>query len=213
MRAMNLKAKRQGWIALGAMTALAALLFVFAFGWQGGDFWLKISATALVLTITSLFLRPPVPGGLAFRLSDLLWGLASATLLWLIFWLGKAVSLQLFPTLADQVGAIYAKGQGNSPWLIALLLFFIIGPCEELFWRRYLQSCLMERLGPLRGWLAATGVYALVHLPSLNVMLIGAAAVAGAFWGLIYWRLGRIPPVIISHAFWTTAAFVLLPIP
>ncbi|MBU2468200.1 MAG: CPBP family intramembrane metalloprotease, partial [Proteobacteria bacterium] len=66
---------------------------------------------------------------------------------------------------------------------------------------------------PLKGWLAATGIYTLVHLPSLNFMLMGAAAVAGAFWGLLYWRMGRIPPVIISHALWTTAAFVLLPIP
>ncbi|MBU2467449.1 MAG: hypothetical protein KKC78_02330, partial [Proteobacteria bacterium] len=139
MRAVNLKAKRQGWVALGAMTALAALLFALAFGWPGGNFWLKISATALILTIVSLFLRPPVPGGLAFRWSDVLWGLVSAAVLWLIFWLGKMLSVQLFPPLADQVGAIYAKGQGVSPWVIALLLFFIIGPCEELFWRRYMQ--------------------------------------------------------------------------
>ena len=213
MRAMNLKGKRQTWPALGAMTALAAALFFFAFGWPLGQFWFKISAAALTLTVVSLFLRPPVPGGLAFRLSDLLWGLASATALWLVFWLGKTVSAQLFPFAADQVGAIYAKGQGAPPWLLAPLLFLLIGPCEELFWRRYLQASLMERLGPFGGWLAATGVYTLVHLPSLNVMLMGAAAVAGGFWGLIYWRLGRIPPVIISHAFWTTAAFVVFPIP
>ena len=213
MRALNLKAKRQGWAALGAMTILAALLFFFAFGLSGGSFWLKIAATALILTVVSLFLRPPVPGGLAFRSSDLLWGLATATALWLIFWLGNTVCAQVFPALADQVGAIYAKGQGTPQWLIAILLFFLIGPCEELFWRRYMQAGLMERLGPFKGWLCATGVYTLVHLPSLNIMLMGAAAVAGGFWGLLYWRLGRIPPVIISHAFWTTTAFVLFPIP
>ncbi|MBU4566480.1 MAG: CPBP family intramembrane metalloprotease [Desulfarculus sp.] len=213
MRAVNLKAKRQGWIALGAMTALAALLFYFAFGFSGGNFWLKIAATALILTVTSLFLRPPVPGGLAFRPKDLALGLASAVVLWLIFWLAKGVSAWMFPALADQVGAIYAKGQGTPQWLIAILLFLLIGPCEELFWRRYMQAGLMERLGPLKGWLCATGLYTLVHLPSLNIMLMGAAAVAGAFWGLLYWRWGRIPPVIISHAVWTTTAFVVFPIP
>lgn len=213
MRALNLKAKRQGWIALGAMTALAALLFYFAFGFSGGNFWLKIAVTALILTITSLFLRPPVPGGLAFRPKDLVLGLASAVVLWLIFWLAKRVGAWMLPALADQVGDIYAKGQGTPQWLIAPLLFFIIGPCEELFWRRYMQGGLMERLGPFKGWLAATGLYTLVHLPSLNIMLMGAAAVAGAFWGLLYWRWGRIPPVIVSHAFWTTTAFVLFPIP
>ncbi|BEQ13371.1 CPBP family intramembrane glutamic endopeptidase [Desulfoferula mesophila] len=213
MRAVNLKPKRQNWAALGAMAALAALLFAWAFGWSGGNFWLKITATALILTIASLFLRPPAPGGLAFRPRDAAWGLISAAVLWLIFWLAKLAVAWLFPALAAQVGAIYAKAQGTPSWLIALLLFFIIGPCEELFWRRYLQGGLMERLGPLKGWLAATGLYTLVHLPSLNLMLMGAAAVAGGFWGLLYWRLGRIPPVIVSHAVWTTTAFVLLPIP
>ena len=58
MRAVNLKPKRQNWTALGAMAALAALLFAWAFGWSGGNFWLKITATALILTIASLFLRP-----------------------------------------------------------------------------------------------------------------------------------------------------------
>lgn len=213
MRAVNLKPKRQGWVALGAMTALAALLFYLAFGWSGGNFWCKIAATALILTVASLFLMPPVPGGLAFRLADLLRGLASAALLWLVFWLAKALSARFLPFAAAQVGDIYAKGGDTPPWLIAVLLFFIIGPCEELFWRRYMQTGFMGRLGPGKGWLVATGVYTLVHLPSLNLMLMGAAAVAGGFWGLLYWRWGRIPPVIISHAFWTTAAFVLLPIP
>jgi membrane protease YdiL (CAAX protease family) len=42
-------------------------------------------------------------------------------------------------------------------------------------------------------------------------MLVGAAAVAGAFWGAIYARTGRLAPVIVSHSLWSTVIFAVLP--
>jgi len=71
-------------------------------------------------------------------------------------------------------------------WVIALLLFFITGPAEEIYWRGYLQKNLMVRFGRWQGWLLATVIYAAVHIWSFNFMLIGAAFVAGAFWGAMY---------------------------
>ena len=86
------------------------------------------------------------------------------------------------------------------------------GPCEELYWRGYLQRQLMRRFGGWKGWIFGTFVYAGVHLWTLNVMLIGAAAVAGAFWGGMYWRLGHLTPVMISHSLWSGVIFALLPL-
>ena len=106
---------------------------------------------------------------------------------------------------------------GGEKWLwnitiaIALLLFFITGPCEELYWRGYLQDNLMKRFGPWQGWVLATAVYAGVHIWSFNFMLIGAAAVAGAFWGAMYWRLKNLAPVIISHSVWSMVIFAVFP--
>ena len=71
----------------------------------------------------------------------------------------------------------------------------------------------MNRFGGWRGWLLATAAYAGVHLWSFNFILIGAAAVAGAFWGAVYWRLGKLAPVIISHSLWSTIVFAVIPIP
>ena len=123
------------------------------------------------------------------------------------------MSTALFPFAEQQIGSIYGRGAGTSRWSIVLLLFFITGPCEEIFWRGYLQRQLMKRLGGWQGWLLATAVYAGVHLWSFNFMLIGAAAVAGAFWGALYWRLGRLAPVIISHSIWSMVIFAVFPIP
>ena len=96
-------------------------------------------------------------------------------------------------------------------WVIALLLFFVTGPSEELYWRGYLQKNLMMRYGQWQGWLLATAIYAAVHIWSFNFMLIGAAAVAGAFWGAMYWRLKNLTPVIISHSVWSAVIFAVFP--
>jgi len=61
--------------------------------------------------------------------------------------------------------------------------------------------------------LIATAIYAGVHIWSLNFMLIGAAAVAGAFWGLLYLRWKSLAPVIISHAIWSAFVFAVVPVP
>jgi membrane protease YdiL (CAAX protease family) len=202
-----------GWGALWGLVALAALLLGLTFGLSWGNFWLKINTSVIILAALSLVLRPLAPGELRPRTPDLAWGLGSAAVLWLLFWLGKAVSIHIFPFAGAQIGAIYHQGQGVPLPLTVLSIFFLTGPCEELFWRRFVQQSLMERLGPGRGWLGATALYAGAHLPSMNFMLIAAAAVAGAFWGFLYWKLGRIPPVIISHAVWSSVIFALLPIP
>jgi len=43
-------------------------------------------------------------------------------------------------------------------------------------------------------------------------MLIGAAAVAGAFWGAMYWRFKNLAMVIISHSIWSAVIFAVLPL-
>ncbi|MCF8034012.1 MAG: CPBP family intramembrane metalloprotease [Desulfarculaceae bacterium] len=203
----------QPWRTLVLSVALAAGLLGLCFAWSGGNFWAKTALSALVLAALSLLVRPPAPGEFRFRASDLAWGLAAAVALWLLFWLGKVVSTAVFPFAADQIGGIYAQGAGASPWLIALVIFLVTGPGEELFWRRYVQTSLQQRLGPGLGWLVGCLVYAGVHLASGNFMLMGAAGVAGAFFGLLYWKLGRIMPVLIAHGAWSAVIFALLPIP
>ena len=42
--------------------------------------------------------------------------------------------------------------------------------------------------------------------------VVGAAAVAGAFWGYLYWRWGRLGPVIISHSLWSAVIFAVAPV-
>ena len=190
---------------------LATLFWFVTFYLTWSSFWIKISFSAATLAILSLLLQPDRKERIRIDARAVALGLVSAAVLYFIFWTGKAVSALILPFAGGQIGGIYDKGAGTPMWAIALLLFFVTGPSEELYWRGYLQKNLMMRFGQWQGWLLATAIYAAVHIWSFNFMLIGAAAVAGAFWGAMYWRLKNLAPVIISHSVWSAVIFAIFP--
>jgi membrane protease YdiL (CAAX protease family) len=190
---------------------LATLFWFVTFYLTWSSFWIKISFSAATLAILSLLLQPDCKERIRIDAKAIVLGLVSAAVLYFIFWTGKAVSALILPFAGGQIGGIYDKGAGTPMWAIALLLFFVTGPSEELYWRGYLQKNLMMRFGQWQGWLLATAIYAAVHIWSFNFMLIGAAAVAGAFWGAMYWRLKNLAPVIISHSVWSAVIFAVFP--
>ena len=190
---------------------LATVLWFVTFYLSWSTFWIKISFSAATLALLSFWLQPESRHNLKFNAGAIIIGLISAAVLYLIFWAGKTVSAAILPFSGQQISGIYAKGAGSSMWLIALLLFFITGPAEEIYWRGYLQKNLMARFGRWQGWLLATAVYAAVHIWSLNFMLIGAAFIAGAFWGAMYVHYKNLAPVIISHSVWSMVIFAVFP--
>jgi membrane protease YdiL (CAAX protease family) len=197
--------------APAATVLTAAVLWYATFAMGGPSFWIKISLSAGFLAVVSLLIQPPRGEELRFSGRSVMGGLVSAALLYGIFWAGKAVSAALFDFAAPQIGGIYEKGAGTPMWIIALLLFFVTGPSEEIYWRGYLQRSLAARLGRWPGWAAATALYAGVHVSSANFMLVGAAAVAGAFWGAMYARFGNLVPVMVSHCVWSAVIFAVFP--
>ncbi len=201
------------WKPVAATVGLAAALWFATFYLHWGVFWFKISASALVLALLSFALQPVRHLGFCIDSRTIITGLISAVVLYLIFWAGKVMSTAFLPFAGEQIGAIYGKGEGTPSWMIMLLLFFVTGPCEEIYWRGYLQRQLMLRFGRAGGWMLATALYAGVHISSGNFMLTAAAAVAGGFWGAMYWWLKDISPIIISHAVWSTFIFAVMPVP
>jgi hypothetical protein len=201
--------------------ALAAVFFFVMFSpWTAPyvNFWYTMTATAIILTSISLFsCRETIKELSNHSMKAWLWwilgGFLIAFVLWWAFWIGDKVSAWLFGFARPQVELIYGMKSGTSPVVIALLLLFIIGPGEELFWRAFLQRRLMQRWGKNMGFIAATACYTLVHIWSFNFMLVMAALVAGCCWGFLYRLSPRLlPALIISHAVWDVCAFILFPI-
>jgi membrane protease YdiL (CAAX protease family) len=188
---------------------LASLGWAFTFGLAWGNFWIKIGVTVIAVCAYSLAWQKP---RIRFRASSVLLGLASAVVLYAGFYIGNAVAPYIVPGAHTQVGGIYGMGEGSSRLWIFLLLFFVTGPGEEIFWRGFLQSNLEKRLGLVPGCVVATLIYGGVHVFSGNPMLILAALVAGAFWGAMYAWKHDLLALIVSHSFWSAFIFAVIPI-
>lgn len=204
-----------------AAVILAALLWLFMFSpWTAGltNFWLTMTASALILSGLAWKFSPGSFPPVEKPLLQILAGILLALLLWGIFWVGDKVSAQLFDFARGKVDSIYAMKTGLPSSVIALLLLLVIGPAEEFFWRGYVQRTLTLLFGEGRhpqdkAFLVTAIIYALVHVWSLNFMLIMAALVAGCFWGFLYRLCPKsLPALIVSHAVWDALVFVWMPI-
>lgn len=195
---------------------LFGLLFVLAFPVARLGFWFQLSLASVItgaLAVRYSASRPLGVSAARLLFSDLPLGVLLAAVLWGVFWLGNLVSRQLFGFAAEQVASVYALREGVPPLIVAALLLFLIGPAEELFWRGLVQRRLTALLGANAAFLLTALAYTLVHVVSLNFMLVGAAAVCGLFWGVLYRFFPRhLPALVISHAVWDAAIFVFFPI-
>jgi len=207
-------------LCLAVLTAACLWFYLFS-PWTGGypNFWVVMAFAATVLTGMGMAFTPDrkVLFHIETPVLAVLGGVAIAFALWGVFWIGDKLSSLLFDFARPQVESVYAMKEGLPVWVISLLLLFLIGPAEELFWRGYVQRTLSRLLGGKRpedaAFLITAGIYALVHIWSFNFMLIMAALVAGAVWGFIY-RLSpkSLPALVVSHALWDVLVFVLMPI-
>ncbi len=188
---------------------LACIGWFFSFAVAWGNFWVKLGTTVVVVCAYSMLWQRPRA---CWRPSSIALGLVSAAVLYSAFWVGNAVAPYIVPGAHSQVGNIYGMGERSARLWIFLLLFFVTGPGEEIFWRGFLQQQLQDRVGTAWGYVLATLVYGGVHVFSGNLMLILAALVAGAFWGAMYAWKRDLAPVVVSHSFWSAFIFAVIPI-
>jgi membrane protease YdiL (CAAX protease family) len=139
-------------------------------------------------------------------------GLATALLLYGIFWAGGSLSRAALPSAGKEIAAVYSFKQEASAIRMGLLIVLIIGPGEELFWRGFVQRRWESSLGRTSGWLAAAAFYAAVHAGSGNFMLVLAALVCGLFWGALYSWSRSVLLVAVSHTVWDGLVFLLFPL-
>jgi len=202
--------------AVVVMTSLAGVFWFMLFSpWTKAfvPFWPAMSASTAVLAVTAIVLdRKTLSDVYAFKTSHLFVGIVSAAVLYAFFFAGNFAAELLLPFADSQIENIYSTKSQASPLTISLLLFFWIGPAEEIFWRGFLQRRLAERSGELIGFLIAAALYTLVHIFSFNLMLILASALCGLFWGFIFKYFRSLWPAMISHALWDLVIFVLLPV-
>lgn len=194
----------------------AAVLWTFMFSPLTAPhvpFWWMMTGSALTLSVLASIFRPFWWKTIHWNFTNVCLGIGIAALLWCIFWMGDKVSSWLFDFARPQVNLIYGMKEGESPWLLSLLMLFLIGPAEEIFWRGYVQHTLSQRWNPNIGFIVATLLYAGVHIGSCNFMLIMSSLIAGMVWGGLYrFYPQRMAAIIVSHAVWDVTVFIWFPI-
>lgn len=171
----------------------------------------------LLLNLLGFMLLPPQRKQLLQNLScrplkGIIIGLSSAFVLFLIFLLGRTILTLIWPVVGQQIERIYGFKQGSSGFYLGFLLGAIIGPGEEILWRWLLQGEWMKKVGPWPGLTLVSGIYALVHLPTRNPILVIAALTCGLFWGWLFLKFRSGLVNIISHGIWDVVIFVILPL-
>lgn len=145
------------------------------------------------------------------RWRDLPLGLGIAAGLFAIFQVGDRFARASMPRGDEEIREIYALREAAPKEEIALRLATVIGPAEELFWRGWLQRRLTAGRGGFIGWLAAAAAYGGAHVVTRNTTLIGAASVAGLYWGALSALRVPMGALIVSHSLWDIWIFLVSP--
>lgn len=201
------------------LPVLAAGLFIplFVFKSTGPlDFWASLSLSVVFLSAAALgldrayfpLLRRDVRTRPGYKI---ILGILSAIALYAVFMAGNFVLRRIFPAAGLGISRVYDFGARVSRLRIGLLMFFFIGPGEELFWRGYLQRAWQSRFSDAGGWLLTSLFYAAVHIGSGNPVLVLAAMGCGLYWGYLFRRYRSPLLLCVSHTLWDLMVFVVLP--
>ncbi len=150
---------------------------------------------------------------------------------------GFACALVVFVCAFGFVKLITMHGSPRAAWMARLYLqlgdtrplrqhqawvgvgIAVMATMEEVVWRGWAQSLLDNLVGRRFGWVAAGGLYALAHAPTLwaladptvgqNPVVVIAALGAGLVWSAMARYFGRLWPSIICHALFDWAALMM----
>lgn len=173
-----------------------------------GSFWYRVTVASIILALYAAFFGGGVAGrGHEISVTMVLKGVVSGGLLYASFYVGYNVFRSSLESGASSVYLFRA----DSPLHVVALSLIVTGYCEEFFWRRYLQTALVESHGGT-GFSLSALAYAFIHLPTGNLALVFAALIAGLFWGLLYEYTESFWVIVFSHIVWTELIFVLLPL-
>lgn len=181
------------------------------------NFWIGFIIAAVLLSGFSLYFNNIDGEAINYRLfyfepKYFIIGILSAAILYLIFYTGNYILGNFIPQSNENISKVYDTKTLLNPILISLILFFIIAPAEEIFWRGFVQDILEVKFGDIKGWILASLLYGIIHITSLNFVLVIAALVCGFFWGWLFMKYKSLWISIISHSVFDIVIFMLMPL-
>jgi uncharacterized protein len=175
----------------------------------GDPAFYPLTAAVAVVWVVGGFLSGPLHlGWMTSRgtlrrpiLTPIALGIASAA----VFCVGAVIVRQIEP-LREIVAHVLAHAQQGNLALVTVLAL-ANGLAEEVFFR----GALFAAIGRRRPVVISTIVYAIVTIATGNVMLVFAAVLMGALFGLQRRASGGILASMITHVIWSAALILALP--
>jgi len=155
---------------------------------------------AIAVPVALLVVRVDWRKLLRFDITLALVGALLGVALYALGWLGLALIRTLAPEFAGSAATFYGwldDGAGLAMWL--MILWVIIG--EEIVWRMAVTLPLAARWRWGGVALGAVG-FAAVHVAWGPPLLLLAALVFGAGWGVIAFKTRNFWCVLLSHLVW-----------
>ncbi len=141
----------------------------------------------------------------------LLFGSLGAVILYLIFLGGYYLTILTGTVI--YVREIYSLIYSQAQTIFLFILLAVIGICEEIYWRGGVQGLIRKKSKIFNKvpWLGSSIFYGLIHLSTLNPILVLAAFFVGLVTSLIAEKYGIIGSAI-AHVAWIEAIIIFLPV-
>lgn len=190
----------------GILLAHVLLLITFQ---EKSVFWYIFTASMLFL-ITYSILQEDMDDQQPFKIY-IMYGVISGVTLFGLFYLGNILLHMMDLPLKGSVAKLYKQMSPTQIWQY-IVLFLIIIPGEEIFWRGYILKRLLGRMKILPSILLSTLLYTSVNIYSGSSHLILASIIAGLVWSSLYVWKKSIPLLIVSHLVFDLFLLVLFPL-
>ncbi len=126
---------------------------------------------------------------------------------WLVFYPLSLVSPDLVRSWLESMDKAMPDAVGVGGWIVLLVSVVVVAPVvEEFVFRGLLLHRWSRKWGVLRGVLASTAAFAVLHFSPLGIFLLGLGIAA------IYLRTGSLWLAIIAHGLNNLLAFTVLPL-
>ena len=170
----------------------------------------SIVATATMIFVTFLLRRIEIP--IRFSARRIAIGVATAILLYFVFFLGNAFIKDYSPfgIHATNEASIYSLFS-STPVPLLIVIFFLDALGFETYFRGNLQRLFGAKLGAGVVVLPAF-IDALIHFSTLNPLFPATTFVADVIWGLNYKYTKDIYSNYVSHFVWDLLIFLIIPI-
>ena len=139
------------------------------------------------------------------------YGLLFGTLSYLVVLIAYKL-MEILPFVSTKGVSSFLEDFGPNTLWHFILLFILIVPGEELFWRGFLQSQLKKLVPPLYAIVISAVLYGAVFAFSEFSLGTIAFAVIGAAFGILYEWKKSMPLIIVAHITLLLLFFIIFPV-